>query len=484
MAESTSPPASNESSQPTVPILDGVSVTSLPSLAAPVNASVGRPVLVAGTQLAQVAVTQLGNRMAVQVGGNPALRPVRLLAPTSAVRLSTSSNNVQLANVSVAVGSQGNLSVITGAAGSAAKTQFVLCQVSGGKTVLMPQSAVSGIRLATATNLSAQQPIVANTVITAAGQTVNSVVQASSGIAQTQVQIVRTPISVHCNKSPAVRPASGVGTQLQVIRAAPTSTASSGISGVAVSSQIQIVQLAQSVVAETGIALSSVASKTSISGQTSANAVRLLTQPARLRLLSPAGGNTATPGIVLKQAPGQRFAVAVSQGANTIPGSVVGAGGLRLISIRGGTPLSVIGTGGQVVMSSPTVSQVRLLTPVSSAGVVSLATASVGGKLQIPVASSVGLQVTAEPSASSDTTCDVKESETSDAAKLEAVSKAGTEQMVVRPTQSVVVVQQGTPLVLQSGAQAVRAGTPAGQLVSRNDNFHFCMNQTLIEQCA
>jgi hypothetical protein len=474
MAESTTQPVSTESSQPALPVLDGMSVTSLPSLAPSVNASVGRPVLVAGTQLAQVAVTPVGNRMAVQVGGNPALRPVRLLAPTSAVRLTTSSNNMQVANVPMAVGSQGNLSVITGAAGNAAKTQFVLCQVSGGKTVLMPQSAVSGIRLATAANLSAQQPMVANTVITAAGQAGNSAVQASSGLIQTQVQIVRTPISVQNNKSSAVRPASGIGTQLQVIRATPTTTATSGIAGIAVSSQIQIVQLAQPVVAEAGVANRTAVA--SISGQTSGNAIRLLTQPTRLRLLSPAGSTTAAPGIVLKQAPGQRFTVAVSQGANTIPGNVVGAGGLRLISIRGGTPLSVIGSGGQVVVSNPTVSQVRLLAPVSSAGVVSLATASVGGKLQIPVASSVSLQVTAAQSASSDTVCDAKESETSDTGKVETVTKAGTEQMIVRPTQSVVVVQQGTPLVLQSGAQAVRAGTPAGQLVSAKDCFDFCIS--------
>ena len=412
--------------------------------ASSLNASVIRPILVAGTQQNNVPVAQHGNRVAVQIGVNPSLRPVRLLQPASSVRLATTSVNMQASSVPLAVGAQGSLSVVQGASENSGKTQFVLCQVSGGRTVLVPQSLVSGLRLSTATSISTQQPaggVVAN------GQMGSNIVQVSSGVNTTmQMQVIRTPIAVQSAKPTVIRPAPASGTQFQLVRAAtPRSNAT-------VNSQIQVVQLAPSLVASQSSTMSVSTNKTTvlnISSSTPTNSVRLLSQPTRLRLISPVGGATSSGGLILKQSQGQRLAIAGIQGTSTITGSSVGTSGIRLISIRGSTPLSVIGSSSQVATTNPVVSQVRILPPGLTGSYQPVSSASVG-KLPLSVASA-SLSTGVSSSA---------------AVKLDVAAN--------RSSQSVVVVQQGTPLVLQSGSTTVKSGAAAGQLVSKpiHDFFH------------
>jgi len=314
--------------------------------------------------------------------------------PTSAI----SSSVCQPLRIVSAVSSIGQIS------GVSKSPAFVLCQTSGGQTILVPRSAVSGIQLSSAT---------------------------SSTTSVTQVPVFRSAV-----------PLRAVSSNTQGIVTA-TSTSSS--------------------------AAAVVVSQTS-------GGVHLLRQAADgVRVIAGTNNaaNRATLGVMLNRgtAP-QRLTVAIAPANNAV--RPAGAGSIRLVAIRNGTPVAIGGVvSGGSAAASP---QLKVLTPaVTLSGVRPLTSATTGVTTVTSsvAASASNVSAVRQQTAVSDVQAylrrieELKSSQQPDQGAKTPVTLAAA---VRAPLKAKTVLPSLTSaqqiVVLQSGSQPQLANISASQLVS------------------
>lgn len=314
--------------------------------------------------------------------------------PTSAI----SSSVCQPLRIVSAVSSIGQIS------GVSKSPAFVLCQTSGGQTILVPRSAVSGIQLSSAT---------------------------SSTTSVTQVPVFRSAV-----------PLQAVSSNTQGIVTA--TSASSSAAAVVVS-------------------------------QTSGG-VHLLRQAADgVRVIAGTNNaaNRATLGVMLNRgtAP-QRLTVAIAPANNAV--RPAGAGSIRLVAIRNGTPVAIGGVvSGGSAAASP---QLKVLTPaVTLSGVRPLTSATTGVTTVTSsvAASASNVSAVRQQTAVSDVQAylrrieELKSSQQPDQGAKTPVTLAAA---VRAPLKAKTVLPSLTSaqqiVVLQSGSQPQLANISASQLVS------------------
>lgn len=298
---------------------------------------------------------------------------------------------------------------------------FVLCQVtSGGQTIMLPRSAVSGIQLSSGT-------------------------AASSATSVTQVPVFRSAI-----------PLRAISSNMQGIVA--TTSASSSAAAVVVS-------------------------------QTSGG-VHLLRQAADgVRVIAGTNNaaNRATLGGTLNRSTApQRLAVAIAPASNAL--RPAGAGSIRLVAIRNGTPVAIGGVASTGSAVAP--AQLKLLTPavtVSGIRPLTSTTAGVTTVTSSAAASASTVSAVRQQTAVNDVQAylrrieELKSSQQPDQGAKTPVTLAAA---VRAPLKAKTVLPSLTSaqqiVVLQSGSQPQLANISAAQLVSITCHyvyFFICCNK-------